>query len=333
MTGHPELSMQRRSQLKQSPVARWERMVEIRRVEDRVMELLSEGVVHGTTHTCQGQEAVAVGVAAVTEPTDHVVCTYRGHGMALAAGVPVAGVIGEIMGKVTGTAGGVGGSMHLSDPTVGLLPTMAIVGAGIPIAAGAALSAKLLDTRGVAISIFGDGATNIGAFHEGINLAAIWNLPAVFVCENNLYGEYSPIHTTTAVGDIAERAASYGIEGQMVDGQDVDAVMAAVGNAVMAARGGAGPQLLEMKTYRFSGHSRADPGAYRPPGELEEWQRRDPIGLAAARLLEAGASQAELDAIRLSVDNSVEAVIEATVAARSPGVEAMFRHVWVDEDG
>ena len=333
MTAPAGPSVRRRNELHDSPLARWERMVEIRHLEDRVKDLFAQGLVHGTTHTCQGQEAVAVGLAAATEATDHVVCTYRGHGVALALGVPVAAVLGEIMGRVTGTTGGVGGSMHLSDPTVGLLPTMAIVGAGIPIAAGAALSAQMLQTGAVALSVFGDGATNIGAFHEGVNLAAIWALPAIFVCENNLYGEYTRIDLTTPVGDIAERAASYGIKGSVVDGQDVDTVMGAVSAAVAAARDGAGPHLLEMKTYRYAGHSRADPATYRPPGELEQWQARDPIALTADILMESGATQKELDDAKAAVERSVDGCIEEALAAPVPDHEAMFRNVWADTDG
>ena len=332
MTAPAGPAVRRRNELRDSLLARWERMVEIRYVEDRVRDLFAQGLVHGTTHTCQGQEAVAVGLAAATEPTDHVLCTYRGHGVALALGVPVAAVLGEIMGRVTGTTGGVGGSMHLSDPTVGLLPTMAIVGAGIPIAAGAALSAQMLQTGAVALSVFGDGATNIGAFHEGVNLAAIWALPAIFICENNLYGEYTRIDLTTPVGDIAERAASYGIKGSVVDGQDVDTVMSAVSEAVAAARNGAGPQLLEMKTYRYAGHSRADAATYRPPGELEEWQARDPIALAVDILMESGVTQKEFDDAAAAVERSVDGCIEEALAAPVPDHEAMFRNVWADTD-
>src|SRR5262245_12345199 len=168
-------------------------MLEIRRFEDRIKELFAEGLIHGTTHTCQGQEAVSIGIAVAARPTDHVCCTYRGHGTALALGMTLESVLGEITGRAGGTLGGVGGSMHLSERSVGLLPTSAIVGAGIPIAAGAALTAQVMGEEHCAIGVFGDGATNIGAFHEGLNLAAIWQLPAVFICENNTYGEYSRI--------------------------------------------------------------------------------------------------------------------------------------------
>ena len=226
---------QRRAALQSSRVERLRRMIEIRVIEDRVLELFGEGLIPGTTHTSQGQEAVCVGIAAVTQPSDPVACTYRGHGMALALGATPDAVLGEILGRQIGCMGGLGGSMHLSDPSVGLLPTMAIVGAGIPVGAGAALTAQVLGTGAVAISVFGDGAANIGAFHEGLNLAAVWKLPVVFVCENNQYGEYTRIDRTTPVADIAVRATAYAMPSEVVDGQDVDAVEAAVGGAVARA--------------------------------------------------------------------------------------------------
>ena len=191
--------LERRRKLQASRVGRYEAMCEIRAFEDRVQAMFFEGLVHGTTHTCQGQEAVAVGVAAAARPTDRITCTYRGHGHALALGLNPVTILGEIMGRRIGAVGGVGGSMHLCDTTVGLLPTFAIIGAGIPVAAGAALTAQVRGTDDAAIGIFGDGAANIGAFHEGLNLAAIWKLPVVFVCENNQYGEYTAIHLTTPV--------------------------------------------------------------------------------------------------------------------------------------
>lgn len=308
--------------------ARLERMLEIRILEDRVTDLFFEGIVHGTTHTYQGQEAIAVGVAAVTRPTDTVACTYRGHGVALALGLTPDVVLGEIMGRTIGSVGGVGGSMHLSDPDVGLLPTFAIVGAGIPVAAGAALTAQVLRRDDVAISVFGDGATNIGAFHEGLNLAAVWRLPVVFVCENNVYGEYTRIDRTTPITDLADRAASYAMPSEIVDGQDVDTVAEAVRGAVERAREGGGPTLLEMKTYRYAGHSRADLATYRPEGELEQWQERDPLPLFERRLIDEGAlSQQGADELRTRIAQEIEGSIERVKASPVPGVDAMFRHV------
>lgn len=309
-------------------VERLRRMVEIRQFEDRVKELFAEGIVHGTTHTCQGQEAVAVGIAAASRPTDQVTCTYRGHGVALALGCTPESVLGEIMGRTIGSVGGVGGSMHLCEPDVGLLPTFAIVGAGIPVAAGAALTAQVQGTDDAAIAVFGDGASNIGAFHEGINLAAIWKLPVVFVCENNQYGEYSRIDVTTPIEDIADRAGSYGIPGVVVDGQDPDAVEEVMGQALARARAGEGPTLVEAKTYRYAGHSRADTAPYRVEGEFERWYERDPINTFRDRLIDEGllteVSAADLDQ---EVAEAIDAVTEKVKQAPFPPHAAMFANV------
>lgn len=323
------LAARRRDAVRSEPMARYERMIEIRVFEDRVKELFAEGLVRGTTHTAQGQEAVALGVASVLEPTDHVVCTYRGHHHALALGLTPETVMAEIMGRRGGSMNGLGGSMHLSDPTVGLLPTMAIVGAGIPIAAGAALTAQVQKTGAVAVGLFGDGAANIGAFHEGLNLAAVWRLPVIFVCENNLYGEYTPIAVSTSVTDIASRAASYDMPGVVVDGQDLDTVIGELETAVARARAGEGPTLLEMKTYRYSGHSRADEATYRPQGELEEWQQRDPIDiygsrLAAANILEQGKGPELLEQYRERIDEIAKMIVNAP----APEPADMFRNVY-----
>lgn len=319
--------LQRRAALA-NPIACLERMFEIRVFEDRIKELFAEGVVHGTTHTCQGQEAVSIGIAKVLEPTDQVCCTYRGHGHALALGLTLDAVLGEIMGRTTGTVGGVGGSMHLCDRSVGLLPTSAIVGAGIPIAVGAALSASISGDGSVALALFGDGATNIGAFHEGLNLAAIWNLPVIFVCENNVYGEYSRFDRTTPIEDLAERGRSYAIPSEIVDGQSLDAVVGAVEMAVERARSGGGPSFLECKTYRYSGHSRADAATYRPEGELDRWLARDPLNLYAAQLTDLGLIDAAgVTELREDVGRRVDECVERTKAAPMATVESMFDNV------
>ena len=314
-----EQPLERRASLQSSRTERYARMVEIRLAEERVLELFGEGLIPGTTHTSQGQEAVCVGIAAATRPTDTVACTYRGHGMALALGVTREAVLGEILGRQIGCMSGLGGSMHLSDPTVGLLPTFAIVGAGIPIAAGAALTAQVLGTDAVAISVFGDGAANIGAFHEGLNLAAIWKLPVVFVCENNLYGEYTRINLTTPLTDIAARATSYGMASEIVDGQDVDAVEATIGAAVARARQGGGPTLVEAKTYRYAGHSRSDKATYRPAGELDIWLARDPIKLFGDKLVEEGLlERLELDGIKERAGAALDETLERVLASPAP---------------
>ena len=322
-------SLERRRRLQSGRPARYEAMFEIRSFEDRVQEMFFEGTVHGTTHTCQGQEAVAVGVAAAARPDDTVTCTYRGHGVALALGMTPLSIMGEIMGRKLGAIGGVGGSMHLCDTSVGLLPTFAIVGAGIPVAAGAALTAQVRGTDRAAVAVFGDGAANIGAFHEGLNLAAIWKLPAVFVCENNQYGEYSRIELTTPIGDLADRAASYGMPGEIVDGQDVDAVAAAMENALARARAGEGPSLLEMKTYRYAGHSRADKAPYRPEGEFDLWYEKDPINTYRRRLLDEGELTEEQAAEMEAGVARRLAEAEAEAAAGEPaGVEDMFANIY-----
>ena len=320
----------RRAELAQ-PLGRYARMLEIRLVEDEAMSLFFEGLISGTMHTCQGQEAVAVGVAATLRPTDTVTCTYRGHGHALALGLAPLAMLAELLGRRDGVLEGKGGSMHLSAPDVGLLPTFAIVGAGIPVSVGAAYASQVLGDDAVAAAIFGDGAANIGAFHEGLNLAAIWRLPVIFICENNLYGEYSRIDKTTPVKDIASRAAAYAMPGVIVDGQDLDAVMAAVAKAAERARSGGGPTLLEMKTYRFAGHSRGDPAKYRPAGELEEWKARDPIALYERTLIAAKvADDAKLATIRKTVGERVAAAVAAARASPQPERAAILEHVTAD---
>lgn len=317
--------LERRARL-QDRVGRYERMLEIRKVEERIQGLYNDGYVRGSAHLSIGQEAVSVGVAAAILPTDTVTCTYRGHATALALGVLPEQVLGEICGRQSGCAGGVGGSMHLSGREVGLLPTFAIVGAGLPVAAGAALTSQTRGTRDIAVAFTGDGSSNIGAFHETLNLASIWKLPIVFVIENNLYGEYTRINYTTPVADLADRAAAYAMPSQIVDGQDAETVLAATAQAVERARSGAGPTLLEMKTYRFSGHSRSDPATYRPEGELDAWRRRDPL-LIARQALAGSVSEAELDAVADRIAEEVETAVKAVLASPPPDLSAMLTHV------
>jgi len=304
-------------------------MLEIRMVEERIQGLYNDGYVRGSTHLSIGQEAVSVGVAAAILPTDTVTCTYRGHATALAMGVTPEQVLGEICGRQSGCAGGVGGSMHLSEREVGLLPTFAIVGAGLPVAAGAALTAQTRGTRDIAVAFTGDGSSNIGAFHETMNLASIWRLPMIFVIENNLYGEYTRINYTTPIADLADRAAAYGMPSEIVDGQDAEAVLAVAARAAERARSGAGPTLLEMKTYRFSGHSRSDPATYRPAEELEAWRRRDPLPLAKEALL-TSVSESDLDALADRMAEEVETAVKAVLASPAPELSAMLTHVSAD---
>jgi len=304
-----------------------DRMVEIRVFEEQVQRLFMKGLIPGTTHTCQGQEAVCVGVASVVRTGDPVLCTYRGHGWALSLGLTPVAALGEIMGKTVGCTGGLGGSMHLSDRSVGFWPTIAIIGAQLPIAAGAAMASQIRGDGAVTVAVFGDGAVNIGAFHEALNLAAVASLPVVFICENNLYGEYSRIDRTTAVSDIASRAAAYNIPGVIVDGQAIDDVRAAARAAIDRARAGDGPTLIEAKTYRYVGHSRSDPAKYRLAGELETWQARDPIKLLAAAIRPEAPDQL-IASLRERWEGVMAEVVETVLAAPEPDVRDMFRHIY-----
>lgn len=331
MTGRDQLRdvvLDRRSALRGDRLERYRRMLEIRAFEDCIQRLFLEGHVDGTTHTCQGQEAVSVGIAAALRVTDTVACTYRGHGHALALGLDPESIMAEILGRVTGCTRGLGGSMHLSNRDVGLLPTFAIVGAGVPIAAGVGLSAQVRGTDDIGVGIFGDGATNIGAFHEGLNLAAIWKLPSVFVIENNVYGEYSRFDRTTPIEDLSDRAASYGIPGVVVDGQDVDSVEHAMLEAAERARSGKGPSLLEMKTYRYAGHSRSDQALYRPEGELDAWKARDPILLLKDKLDEEGlATSEQLEQMRQEVEAAIAATADRVLETPKAAASDMFEYV------
>lgn len=308
----------------------WQRrMLEIRLFEEKVQELFQQGLIQGTTHLCQGQEAVAVGSASALRDDDFLTITYRGHGHALARGMSMESAFAELMGRSGGCCGGVGGSMHLTDFGRGLIGSFAIIGAGLSVAVGASLSAKMRGTDQAAVSFFGDGATNIGTFHEALNMAAVWCTPTVFVIENNLYGEYTPLSESTAVEDLARRADAHGIPGIIVDGQDIFAVHAAVSDALRRARSGGGPTLLEMKTYRFRGHSRTDPAKYRPEGELDVWLQRDPIVLLGRHLEEAGAApEAELTGLRAEVQLDVDAAAERAAESPFPTFEEIVDYVY-----
>jgi pyruvate dehydrogenase E1 component alpha subunit len=322
-------SVERRSALRRDDVARFERMLEIRGFEERLNVLFASGAIHGTTHLAMGQEALAVGLATELEPTDLVTGTYRGHALALALGMSPRSVLAEIMGRAEGSTGGLGGSMHVSDMEIGLLPTFAIVGAGLPVSVGAGLAFQYRNEPRVSVAVFGDGSTNIGAFHESMNLAAIWNLPVVFVCDNNVYGEYSRINLTTPIEDLHLRAASYAMPASVVDGMEVPAVRAAIAEAVERARTGGGPTLVEAKTYRFAGHSRADTAPYRPEGELEYWTQRDPIRLGRAALESSGQLDgAGIEALEAAVGDGLDAVIEEVQKLPDPALADMFANVW-----
>jgi pyruvate dehydrogenase E1 component alpha subunit len=304
------------------------RMHEIRIFEDIVQDWFTRALVRGSTHLYQGQEAVAVGVTSALRAGDTTTCTYRGHGTVLAQGAALDRSFGEILGKADGLCGGKGGSMHLTDLAVGALGSFAIVGAHLPISAGAAWAAQVLGTGAVSATFFGDGAANIGAFHETLNLAGVWKLPVIFVIENNLYGEYSPIATTTANPELTDRAAGYGMPGVRVDGNDVVAVLEAARTAAARARAGEGPTLLEAMTYRQSGHSRSDPATYRPPGELESWLARDPILIAGQRLRDLGVEESELSEVRDLAAATVREAAERALSWPEPAAESRFDDVW-----
>ena len=307
----------------------YRQMVEIRLFEEKVQELFMTGLIQGTTHLCQGQEAVSVGAVAALGPDDYLTITYRGHGHALARGISMEACFAELMGRTTGCCQGVGGSMHFTDVGRGLLGAFAIVGAGLPVALGAAYSAKLQGRDSVALTFFGDGATNIGTFHESLNIAATWKVGVVFIVENNLYGEYTPLRETTPVDDLAERAKAYAIPGHVVDGQDIAAVHEAVAEAIARGRRGDGPTLLEMKTYRYRGHSRTDPAKSRPEGELARWQERDPITLLGAKLAEERLlSPDEQQAIRDEAQRAVDEQAELAKQAEFPTLEEIRSHVY-----
>lgn len=309
----------------------YRQMWTIRLFEEKVQELFMSGHIQGTTHLCQGQEAVSVGSIGAMRKGDVQTNTYRGHGEALALGMTPETGFAELMGRSAGCSKGVGGSMHFIDTSLGNIGANAIVGAGMPIAVGAALAFKLQGKDHAALTFFGDGATNIGTFHESLNMAAVWKTPVVFIITNNLYGEYSPQMTTTATRDLARRADPFGMPGVIVDGQDVDVVHREVSQALERARAGEGPSLLEMKTYRYRGHSRTDPAKYRAPGELEAWKKRDPIDILGAKLAEEGIlSPEEQQRVREATQAEIDAAAER--AAQSPvlTLEETRQYVYAD---
>jgi len=260
-------------------------MVRIRRFEERVTQEFAAGNIPGSVHSYIGEEAVATGAIAHLRTDDYIMSTHRGHGHLIAKGGRTDLMMAELFAKKTGYCLGKGGSMHIADLDIGMLGAAGIVGSGIPIATGAGLSAKMRGTDQVTICFFGDGASNIGRFHEGINLASVWKLPVIFLCENNLWAVSVPTSTSLPIHDIADRGVSYGIPGVAIDGQDVMAVYEAVGEAVARARKGEGPALIEAKTYRYHGHFEGDAGTYRPKEEIEKWMKRDPVNIFQEQLI------------------------------------------------
>ena len=309
----------------------YEQMAVIRGTERAVYDLFMAGLVKGTTHLAAGHEAVAVGASAALRPDDYVFATYRGHHHAIARGATPEECLAELMSRATGVCRAKGGSMHLTKADRGMLGSYAIVGAHLPMAVGAAWSARLRGTEQVAVAFFGDGATNIGAFHEALNLAAVWRLPVVFVCENNLYMEYTPIASVTSVPNpAADRAGANGMPGELVDGNDVLAVRDVMSTAVDRARSGEGPTVVEARTYRHFGHSRTDPGTYRPTDEVEAWLRRDPLEVARLQLTGLGAPDSEVAEADDRAASVVAAAVEAAKAAPPADPADAFTDVWAD---
>jgi len=316
----------------QLEVSLYRTMLTIRRFEERCNYLYMQGRIPSTLHLYIGQEAVATGVCANLRTTDYVASTHRPHGHAIAKGVSLRSIMAELFAKSTGCCKGKGGSMHVGDMAVGMFPAIAIVGGGIPVATGTALACKRLGNGGVAVSFFGDGAANEGAFHEALNMAAIWSLPAIFVCENNLYGASTPIGQVVKHPDIAQRAAAYGMPGEIVDGMDVLAVHEAAGRAIARARGGEGPTLLECKTYRLCGHSRSDPRTYRTREEEAAWAGRDPILRLAAHLKAAGlATDESLAQVEREVTEAVDDAVAFAESSPSPAPEDALTDVFCGE--
>jgi TPP-dependent pyruvate/acetoin dehydrogenase alpha subunit len=304
-------------------------LVSLRQFENRAYDLFLENFVKGTSHLSIGQEAIATGFAAAMRPTDWTFATYRGHAHTLARGVPMTGVFAELMGRSNGLMAGKGGSMHLTSVEHGVMGSYAVIGAHLPIACGAAWSAQYRGTDQVAVCFFGDGTTNIGAFHEALNFASIWKLPVVFVCENNLWMEYTRTTEVTAVPNpAADRASAYGLESIIVDGNDPDAVFEVASTAIAKARACNGPSLIEALTYRHGGHSRADPGKYRPDEEVAAWMQKDPIVMYHQRLLAEGATETQLVEIETWVAAQVNVATDEAKAGSIPGEELLMKDVW-----
>jgi TPP-dependent pyruvate/acetoin dehydrogenase alpha subunit len=308
----------------------YRRMVLIRQFEDRVKYLFLEGIMPGTIHQSQGQEACGVGVCAALQPDDVITTTHRPHGDCIAKGLDVGDMMAELFGKSTGCCKGKGGSMHMGDLSKGIVPAVAIVGGGLPLTTGMALAFRMRKEKRVAVAFMGDGATNEGAFHEAVNMAAIWDLPALFVVQNNLYGASTPVKMVVKTPHISDRAAAYGIPGVTIDGNDVLAVFETAKEAVARARSGGGPTLIELLTYRITGHSRRDPCLYQPEEERKQALVNEPIGRFAKVLLAKGvADQKALDAVQEDVKAEVEAAVTKAMADPEPLPEDTLKDMFV----
>ncbi len=310
----------------------YQQMVVIRLVEERAAELYQQGKIGGFLHLYIGQEAVSTGLISARKPQDRVITAYRDHGVAINCGLSANEVIAELLGKATGCSGGKGGSMHMADVNKNFWGGHAIVGAHLPLAAGLALGDLYQKQDGVTICMFGDGATNIGYFHEALNLSKVWNLPVLWVCENNHYGMGTAVDRASAVSEISQKAIGYGMKSAQIDGMDLMKVREKSLEIIEEIRNGSGPQFLEIMTYRFRGHSMGDPERYRQQDEVRKWQLNDPIGIYR-QFLESGsiASDEELDKIDTKAKAIVDEAVRFAEASPEPGPEELFRHIYVEE--
>jgi len=310
----------------------YHQMVVIRRMEENAADLYQQGKIGGFLHLYIGQEAVSTGLISARQPQDRVITAYRDHGVAFNCGLSAREIIAELLGKVTGSSRGKGGSMHLADPNKNFWGGHAIVGAHLPLATGLALGDHYQGNNAVTICMFGDGATNIGFFHEAVNMAKVWNLPVLWVCENNQYGMGTAVDRASAVSEISQKAQGYGMKSERVDGMNVVEVRAAAGRVIAEVRAGSGPQLLEIMTYRFRGHSMGDPERYRKADEVHKWQEEDPIGIYRKYLIANGiAEEAELDEQDEQALAEIKDAIEFAEASPEPGPEELFQHIYVEE--
>jgi pyruvate dehydrogenase E1 component alpha subunit len=317
---------------KQEYLELFRQMVLIRRVEEEAAQLYQQGKIGGFLHLYIGQEAVSTGLVAARLPQDRVITAYRDHGVAINVGIPARQVLAELLGKATGISKGKGGSMHMADVNRNFWGGHAIVGAHLPIAAGLALGDQYQKSDGVTICMFGDGATNIGYFHEALNLSKVWNLPVLWVCENNLYGMGTAVERASAVSEIRQKAEGYCMPNERVDGMDVLAVRQTTLDALAYIRDAGGPFLLEIVTYRYRGHSMGDPERYRKAEEVKKYQENDPIGIYRSFIVREGiASETELDTVESDVDNDIRDAIQFAESSPEPAPEELYSDIYADE--
>ncbi len=310
----------------------YQQMVVIRRLEEKAAELYQQGKIGGFLHLYIGQEAVSTGLISARQPQDRVITAYRDHGVAINCGLPPNKVMAELLGKATGVSGGKGGSMHMADTEKNFWGGHAIVGSHLPLATGLALGDHYQKNNAVTICMFGDGATNIGYFHEALNLAKVWNLPVLWVCENNQYGMGTSIDRASAVSEIRQKAEGYGMKNDSVDGMDVIKVREKSLEMIEEIRSGSGPQFLEIMTYRFRGHSMGDPERYRNQDEVKKWEESDPIGVYNRYLIENKiADKEELDKIDKLAEEIVADAVQFAESSPEPAAEELFRNVYVEE--